>query len=289
MWTTPATDAFFGDVFQADFLLDTYVRSGAAPLGRGQLSATQAAKLARLTGVASGNVAIYSPSFGGDEGLALTRASAVSGTAMLVSDSCAVATALAQGREKRSVAGRLLFAPVVVAPDPRQWQRLAETVDFGRMAMEPHDGWPEGAIVELRYCFMADARDIKLNLAKRLATLTPDGADEVAARWSAFSTRRGPHAYELSTTKLAHVLAAPGTGGVTDEHFAAGDAVAEALDAAWTLEGGALEEVVDCYAALGEGEAPPADADQALDVVVAKLRDLAALATQAADAVQAMR
>ncbi len=69
--------------------------------------------------------------------------------------------------------------------------------------------------------------------------------------WWRAKELRPPHAYELSTTKLAHVLAAPGTGGVTDEHFAAGDAVAEALDAAWTLEGGALEEVVDCYAALG--------------------------------------
>lgn len=289
MWRSPDADALFGDVFQADFLLDTHVRAGAGPLGKGQMSAKDAAKLAALTGSTSGNVDIYSAAFSGAEGFALTRASGASGTAMLVSDSCAVATALAQGRESRSVGGRLLFVPVIVDPQPKQWERLGKMVDFGRMALEPHASWSDGAIAELRCCFMVDARDVKTHLGARLTALTADGADHVAARWSAFATRRGPDAYEQSTTKLAHVLAGRIELEDSDAHFTAGDAVALTLDAAWTLEGAALENVVDRYAALNEAGALPASTDDVIDAVVGKLRNLSALAASAADAIQAHR
>jgi len=290
VWTSPDHGAHFGDVFQADFLLDTHVRAGAGPLGKGQMSAKDAAKLAALTDRStSGNIDIYSPAFSGTEGFALTRASAASGTAMLVSDSCAVASALAQGREKRSVGGRLLFVPITVAPRPGQWERLSGLVDFGRLALEPHASWSEGAIAELRYCFMVDARDVKAHLGTRLSALTTEGADQVAARWSAFATRRGPDAYEQSTAKLAHVLARRIELEESDEHFSVSDAVALALDAAWTLEGAALEDVVDRYAALNEIGALPVHTDQTLDALVAKLRDLSGLAASAADAIQAHR
>lgn len=289
MWTVPAAAAVFGDVFRADFLLDVHVRADAVTLGEAQLSARQVRQLATLGVPPTGSVDIYSPAFSDSTGFVLARATGASGTAMLVSDSCAVATALVQGRQKRSVGGRLLFVPVLVDPPPAVWERLRKRTDFGRLALDPHAAWPDGAIAELRLCFMVDARDVKVNLDARIATLSPAGADELAARWAAFATRRGPIAYEQSAAKLGHVLAARAGVAVGDQHVAVGDEVARTLDLAWTLEGGDLEEVVDRYAAHAVGELLPADTDAILDATVAKLRDLAAQATVAADAIEVSR
>lgn len=290
MWTVPEAEARFGDVYGAGFLLDLFVRADAVVLGRGQLSAKQAARLGALTPGISGNIQLYSPAFGGEPGLALGHAASTSGIAMLVSDSCAVATALVQGREQRSVGGRLLFVPLVCEVTEGQMQRLRDRPDFGRLPLEPHEAWPDGAVAEMRNCFAVDARDLKSELESRLATLTDAGAAEVAARWAAYTCRRGPDAYDRSTDKLAAVLAAMADAdGVQQPHLDAADATAEVLDIAWALEGGELEDLVDRFAALRTAGTVPVDSRAALDALVGRLDALAAAAAAASAAVSAAR
>lgn len=291
MWTAPEADVRFGDVFSADFLLDLFVRADAVALGRGQLSARQAAKLGSVTPEVSGNVELFSPAFGGDAGFALGHAASSSGVAMLVSDSCAVSTALVQGgRQKRSVGGRLLFVPLLCDVTPALLERLADRPDFGRLPLERHAAWPDGAVAEMRSCFAVDARDVKAHMNARVAALTDAGAALVAARWTAHSCRRGPDAYLRSTGKLARLLAARvGAAEPEQAHLEAADATADALDVAWALEGGNLEDVVDRLPALHADGAPPADTDTVLDDIAERLDDLATAAAAAASAVRAAR
>ncbi len=290
MWQAPAADgAVFGDVFKAGFLLDLFVRDNTVVLGRGQLPARQAAKLGILTEATTGNVDVFSSAFGGDLGLALGHAASSSQTAMLVSDSCAVATALVQGREKRSVGGRLLFVPLLTEPGLGLVDRLGRRTDFGRLALDAHPQWPEGAVAEMRNCFSVDARDVKAQLGSRVAALTARGANIVAARWAAFANRRGPHAYEINTDKIARVLAARTGAHPRQAHADAADATAEVLDTAWAMEGGNIEDVVDRYTALLDGGALPADTYTVLDELVNMLKALSVQAEAAAAAITAAR
>lgn len=124
-YADPQEDAVFGDIFEAGFLRDIFVREDAVLMGGGPLPPTLAPKVGGWmnTKLEQATIDLYSPAFPPkpEKGHALAHASFRPGEepqrAILISDSCLIATALAQGRQKRSVGGRLLLAPLTVVDE----------------------------------------------------------------------------------------------------------------------------------------------------------------------------
>jgi len=292
-YTDPESEVHFGDIFEASFFLDIFARADTEMMGGEALPAHLVPKLGRWMNeeLEEAELDLHSPRFTPREAdrYALAHASflpdAETHRAILLSDSCLTATALAQGRQNRSVSGRLLFAPVTQAQGDK-WQTLVDDVDFERFALPDDERLPQGSVAELRYSFMVEARVIKGHVDARIAKPVPSLAEDLEAHWNAYATRRGPRAYERNTLKLAALLAGGAQPGEDDETV--GDAIAAVLDSSWGLEGSDLEDVSEVEEAvrLAGGDAsaltPPL-----LERLEERLRDLAGLAGEAADAVNA--
>lgn len=290
----PQQDVAFGDIFAASFLRDIFVREDTVLMGGGPLPPTLAPKVGKWMGaeLEQGSIDLYSPALPPkpETRYALGHASFREGEthrAILLSDSCLTATALAQGRQQRSVGGRLLFAPLTVV-DEDTWHELIETEDFERFPLPADDRFPAFSVAELGSCFMVDARDVKRHMGSRVASLGTPLAAELEVQWSAYATRRGPRAYGRNTLKLASLISGGGQPG--DKELSAADALADALDLALLLEGSDLEDVSEADEAVrfADGDAatltPPL-----LDRMVEHLRELAELATGAAEELDAYR
>ena len=119
--------------------------------------------------------------------------------AILLSDSCAIDTALGLERGRRPQ-GRLLFAPIVPAT-----KETVEALDdeplFGRFPLEAAPGKLGWATAELRDCFMVDARDVRIE--DRILTLNAEAAADLEVSWDACALRRGPLAVSHNIAKLA--------------------------------------------------------------------------------------
>lgn len=270
----------FGDVFECDYLIDIHCRANTRALGGGDMQRTTAEKLARAESrsLEPGDpVPVYSPllpprresSYVLGSGTTMKLKAPV--RAILISDSCAVDTALGVDREGRRPDGRLLFAPLVPAT-ALQLQKLTDPPIFGRFPLirlaesDDHDG----AVAELRCCFMVDARDV--DKKDRILALTAEAAEDLEVAWDAYALRRGPQAVEHNVGKLARRLGRdPDSRAIED----AMDALERALESAWRLEGGALRRA----AATREGAdlATPEEVAR----LMAELQDLERLAREA--------
>lgn len=294
-YADPGPEVRFGDVFEAPFLLDLFARADTTLMGGGTVAPNLSPKVGAWMGTTLPQEALdlYSPRFTPKEAnrFALAHATFLPNEdlhrAVLVSDSCLAATALAQGRQKRSVGGRLLFAPLGTVEEER-WQKLADDPDFERFPLLPDDRLPDFSVAELRHCFMVDARDVSEHTDARIASPTSGLAEELEVHWNAYATRRGPRAYERNVLKLGFLLA----GGTQPEEAQerVGDAIAEVLDCAWALESADLEAVSEAEELVRHADG---DANQLTPDLVARLGDtlrrLAGLASDAADQLDARR
>jgi hypothetical protein len=277
----------FGDIFESTHLIDVHVRADAKALGGGNMPRAFAEKISRALGRGitepSEHVAVYSPALEQHAdrfhvlGQGANMKLDVPVRALLLSDSCAIDTALGVQRDGRRVHGRLLFAPVVPASD-EQLDSLEQTPIFGRFPLAKSkrlwstsalggssgDDLPSGAVAELRHCFMVDARDVRLD--DRILVLTEDGTEDLEAAWNAFALRRGPLVIEHNVHKLALAL------GADSAAASAIDAVEQALISAWRLEG----------ALSGAADAAASDTS-ALDQLAMDLKELGEIAKDAHD------
>jgi hypothetical protein len=292
-YAVPEDDVVFGDIFEAQFLRDVYVRDTTALMGGGNLAGNLAIKLGKWMGeqLSGEDIGLYSPALPPkpDARFALAQASFLPAAdmprAILVSDSCATATALVQGRERRSVGGRLLFAPLSVVAQEK-WDELVASEDFARFPLPPDDRLPAGSVAELSSCFMVDARDIKKHVASRIASLNAPLSEELEMHWAAFAARLGPRAFGRNTLKLASVLSGGGEPG--GEEQSAALALADVLDLAHFIEGKDLEDVsaAEESVRLSGGDAaqltPPL-----VENIIEHLRELSDQAAAAAEGLSA--
>jgi hypothetical protein len=243
----------FGDIFEGEHLIDVHARLQTRRLGGGNMPRTAAEKISKAVNRPLAdpgeNVPMYTPAlpqrqedfhvlaFGGatmkgDEPL----------RAILLSDSCAIDTALGVERGRRAQ-GRLLFAPIV--PTTKE---AVEALDkhplFGRFQLNEAPGKFSWATAELRDCFMVDARDVRTE--DRILTLDAEAATDLEVSWDACALRRGPLAVSHNIAKLASALA--GEGGDPEEHAKTVEKLEEMLLIAWRLEGGLLRAVADAPA-----------------------------------------
>lgn len=238
----PQTQVSFGDIFEADFFFDAYLRADAVQMGSQQLSERR-----------GGGVA-YSSAWAGNRKYVLARGAPH--RAALITDNCLVDTALAQGRKGGRPKNRLLFAPITEAS-----HEDGEIFSYGRFAMPAWNGRLPAGVIELRRCFMVDSRDVAAHIDDRIASLAPHAADDLEVRWNAFSARRGPLPSLRNAEKLAELLShADGRVEVNEDDTRLGVAVADALAAAWRVEGRDLVAVADVYERIGMGDAPSSEA-----------------------------
>lgn len=282
----------FGDIFEADFMIDFFAREDAVYLGGGRLKgANLIQRLSKWLSTELPEVetaGLYSELFADAEssGLALAHASPglaqVPRRAILLSDTCAALTALAQDREGRSPSGRLLFASVRGVGE-ETWERLRglEWPDYGRCPLPACAGF-EHQVAELRHLFMVDARRLADHLERRIGTLGEEDAQNLEDHWSACALRRGPIAFERNAQKLAVLLAEGGESTAGEERVA--DAIAEVLERALQIEAGDFEAVSNAVERIESEGIPARDLRPLLTAELElHLRELASAAAAAAD------
>ncbi len=263
LYAEPAAAVSFGDIFEASFLFDVYVRADAVQLGR------------RAAPQKHGGGFAFSASFREDRAYVLGHGAPH--RAILITDDCVVDTALGQGREDGKPKGRLLFAPISPATESD-----LKTQAFGRFAL-PASGKMRDGVVELRKCFMVDARDVADHINARVATLAPCLVEDLEVRWNAFAARRGPFAALRNAEKLVGVLIEERGAGEPDEgDKVVGQEVAAVVATAWRLEGSDLEAVADAFNDKTDGS-------PALAALEAGLRELSDQAAKAAEMVSNAR
>jgi hypothetical protein len=259
----------FGDIFQGNHLIDVHARLQTRRLGGGDMPRTAAERISRAVNRPLAdpgeNVPMYTPAlpqrpvdfhvlaFGG---ATMKRDNPL--RAILLSDSCAIDTALGTERGRRAQ-GRLLFAPIV--PTTKETvEALEDEPLFGRFPLNAAPGRFGWATAELRDCFMVDARDVREE--DRILTLTAEAAEDLEASWDACALRRGPLAVSHNIAKLASALA--GEGGDPEEQAGAVEMLEQMFVIAWRLEGGLLRAVADA----------PAPDRAALEQIVDELKKL---------------
>jgi hypothetical protein len=272
-YALPTGEIEFGDIFEADYLFDIFVRADSTAIPGYQAPAKLAEPMGRkLVGrpLPAEPFDIHSPVFPPRIGQDFVRAHGAKRRAVILSDNCVIATAFGyDDRKQAKRAGRLIFAPIVDAT-AKEIETVSKQAGYGRFPLDPTGFFP-GGIVELRRAFMADLRAIKPE--QRLARPDPALAELLEVRWSAYSARRGPDVFNTNAHKLKNVVARPDEPGVAEKEAAA--RVAEVLGLAWRLEGGPLEEAA---AAWDKGH----DAEPAIAALVDGLRELEQAAASAA-------
>jgi hypothetical protein len=267
----------FGDICQAEFLYDVHVRADARAMGREMAAAKFAAKRWKI----EHEVPYFIPGVNISQDQNYVLAHGVHQLAVVLSDDCLIATAL--GRDTgRPTNRRLLFAPVVAAGA----EEVAELAggNFGRFPLPGDEQHGDHRIVDIRRCFMVDARDVHEALTHgglRVASLDNPTRDELAIRWSAYALRRGPFVAEDSMEKFAEYLL--DSGRVADEATAVDVAVrlVDVVAAAWGYEGRGVE-------GAGTAAEDGRDPQEAIDVLVAELEQLRAIADAALDALRGL-
>lgn len=222
----------FGDVCDAEFLYDVHVREDARAMTREEAPATFAKKKWDI----DQPVPYFVPSLDlkRDESYALAHG--WHRRAICMSDDCLILSVFGRDREPD---GRLLFAPVVDATDEAM-NDLNEAPTYGRFPLPGDEVHGQHAIVELRRCFMADARDVYAALPAFVVLSTADTTRQgLANRWAAYSCRRGPFVAEDNVEKFAQLLVDTGLG--EDEAVDLAQGLANVAGAAWAYEGRGLE------------------------------------------------
>jgi hypothetical protein len=244
----------FGDIFEAEFFHDVFLKADAVRMGTRDMVKKYGGGL------------MYAASFDRNKEFVLGRGAPY--RAMLIADNCLVDRILDQANRGRRPQGRLLFAPIV------EIDGASEMKDFGRFLIPPWEGRLLPSVVELRRCFMVDAPDILAHGESRVAALTDAARADLEVRWNAYAARRGPLANARNAEKAAELAAGLPENGDLDPELA--EQIAGALQTSWLLEGQALEAVSDAYSEHREGR-------EELEKLEEGLRELGERATEAAE------
>jgi hypothetical protein len=189
--------------------------------------------------------------------------------AIVVSDSCAVETALGRGDSKAR--GRIWFAPLRKLTSAGALKEVEDSQSsYGRVLLRSDDDSQEHWVAELQYAFPADASSVRAAIEANRTEFVLCGLDspldQLRAKWAAFSTRSGPLVAQENASRLVDHLTAHKVPDADAE--GAADALVEVAAASWVFEGGSLEAA----AALREPMSPVV-----LDAVDALHADLATL------------
>jgi hypothetical protein len=273
MYAKPAGPPGFGDILDADWFHAAYIRRDAVSLAAGP---------ALRGGGQTWQEA--EPAHSRDTLLAHGRRV----RAILLNDPCEIDSVL--GHRGGS---RLLVAGVAEwSPEATSWLEAGRLRDFRRHLLPPADGF-EGGVVQFSSLFLVVDRCVQD--ARRLWSLDRRAQVNLEVAWEAYAVRRGPKAVADNSRKLAAILTAPGDevigrdvladpGLESPEATAAKTAINEALEAAWEIEGGRLNDVADTVELLLQGSYSEPELRRETEARRSSLRDAFLELRAAADA-----
>jgi hypothetical protein len=253
------SDLSFGDIFEAGFLFDAYLRGDVISLGKDKAHPSR--------GVGD----VYSGLFHRkpDDDYLLSHGRQCAG--IVLSDSCTIDKNVGISRPAK-VHGRMMLAAVAVA-SPDQIRAEADKNRYSRLALPEHPDYP-GGIVDFEKVFSLDLRDAIENKERRVVRLSDRLASELVVRWTAHMARRGPWAAAVKTTAAIDRFANLGT--TFDNEQAVVLAVSGLVDAVWEFQGAHLDGVEE---ELDEGRTP----SEVLDTWIEQLKSIGLAAENAVD------
>jgi hypothetical protein len=203
VYTGPGEQIRFGDVFEAEFLYDVHAAEDTRAIPMYELPAEVAVALGKKLQLPSkleaGDLPLHSDKFPARAQQDYVRAHGRSTLAVIVSDNCTISDMFGYDRDRPRRSGRLIFAPVSPAT-PSELEQAMNQTNFDRFPLPPGVGFG-GGIIDLRRIFMADKR--ALADTQRVVSLDKDMAEQLEIRWTAFTARRGPVAFNRNAIKLA--------------------------------------------------------------------------------------
>jgi hypothetical protein len=266
----------FGDICRAEFLHDIHVRADARVMGTDVANA----RFAKQKWDVDYPVRYYIPEAEPKEGENFVLAHGAPAQAVVLADDCAIETML--GRDGGGpMRRRILFAPIAeISAD-----ELDDLLDgnFGRFPLPADDQVSAHYAVDLRRCFMVDARDVHAALPAgdfRVRSLDDETRSGLSERWSAYTVRRGPFVAEDSADKFAGHLTDTGrTDGGEAEDIA--NKLVDVVSTAWVYEGEAVERA-------GNAAADHLDTDEVIERLIGDLETLREAAGTAIDALSSI-
>ncbi len=258
MYRTPAPDERlgFGDVLEADWLFDLYLRHDAValePRDKGGGTYYVPRPVAPRREREPGKDVIASHADFGDAALGFGNPR----RAIILTDDCEMESLQGRGQGGRP-RGRIVLAAVRRAPAAEIGE--VRPGNFGLFALPPDDadGF-DGGIVELQRAFSVYVPSLRGDARpRRLVALNAEAQGQLAMRWCAHATRHGPMVAQDGAGKLAGIMSAAGRDDVLADirerrrepearHLASAERLFATLAQAWAIEGRVLDQVSDAW------------------------------------------
>lgn len=260
MYRTPAPDERlgFGDVLEADWLFDLYLRHDAVALepqqrrGAGGVVFIPRA-VAPQREREPGKDVIASHAEFGDAAIGFGNPR----RAIVLTDDCEMETLQGRNGDGRP-RGRIMLAAVRRA-SPTEIAEVRAS-NFGLFALPPDDAVAfDGGVVELQRAFSVSLPSLLGGTRpRRLVALDAEAQGNLSVRWCAHATRHGPMVAADGARKLAGIMSAAGHDEVLADirelrrepdqhHLAAAEHLVGALALAWAIEGRVLDQVSDAW------------------------------------------
>lgn len=270
----------FGDVLEAPWLFDLYLRHDAVPLephakGGGFIFIPRATVPQRDR--EPGRDVIAGHAEFGDAALGFGNPR----RAVILTDDCEMESLQGRGDGGRP-RGRIVLA--AVRPATVEEVEGVRPGNFGLFALPPDESVGfDGGIVELQRAFAVYLPSLLgESRPTRLVALDPEAQGKLAARWCAHATRHGPMVAQDGASKLAGIVSAAGQADLLADikarrrdpdasHLALAGHLTATLAQAWAIEGRVLDQVSDAW----ERGDPSDNARAVVLEQLERLRDLA--------------
>lgn len=255
MYVDPGAHLAFGDIFEADWLFDVYVRADSAAMFRKSVQGQKdPVWMVRGTPTRQENEPIKVEATMDPDDVVLTVGTLRMG--IVLTDDCEIASLAGAREDGWEPRGRILLAAI-----RKNDGRARDDLELGIHTLPPDEvrGFP-GGLVDFNRLYEVQTKSLvdppEGRLPRKVASLTSDAGYELGERVAGHLLRQGPMAAELGARKLARLLTA-GDNREQLRAFGAGDpedwgsteaeakvaSVVSVLAEAWFL--GRLYDLVD--------------------------------------------
>lgn len=301
MYVDPGAHLAFGDIFEADWLFDVYVRADSAAMFRKSVQGQKdPVWMVRGTATRQENEPIKVEATMDPDDAVLTVGTLRMG--IVLTDDCEIASLAGAREDGWEPRGRILLAAI-----RNDDGRTRDDLELGIQTLPPDDvrGFPGGLVdfnrlYEVQTKSLVDAPEGRL--PRKVASITSDAGYELGERFAGHLLRQGPMAAELGARKLARLLTA-GDNREQLRAFGAGDPedwgsteaeenvanVVKVLAEAWFL--GRLYDLVDDLAEqtlageVTDGETARRELCRRFAISLRAIADAAAAGAEAFDAI----
>jgi hypothetical protein len=207
MYVDPGAHLAFGDIFEADWLFDVYVRADSAAMFRKSVQGQKdPVWMVRGTATRQENELIKVEATMDPNDVVLTVGTLRMG--IVLTDDCEITTLAGAREDAWDPRGRILLAAI-----RKDDGRNRDDLELGIHTLPPDEvrGFP-GGLVDLNRLYEVQTRSLIVppddRIPRKVASLSSDATYELGQRFAGHLLRQGPMAAELGARKLARLLTA---------------------------------------------------------------------------------